>query len=322
MTLNAAVIGIGNMGRNHARIYSQLKGSDLVAISDINESAGMVLSDEYGCMYYKDYSEMLKREKIDAVSVCVPTSLHYRVAKDVINSKINLLIEKPITAELQEAERLVKLAKEMNVKLAVGHVERFNPAIRMLKKIIDVGRLGKITSILARRVGLFPPNIKDSNVIIDLAVHDIDIFNYLLNRLPNSIYSRSGRGIIRGREDYAGLFLTYGSVNAMIEVNWITPVKIRALNVTGTEGYASLNYITQDLIVYKNNYEKIYDRFGDFVLKFGRPKTLHVRIKKDEPLKLELRDFLACIRNNREPVVSGADGINALKIALSSMVKP
>ncbi len=320
MKLKTAVIGIGNMGKNHVRIYSELKESELVAISDINEKLGKELAEKHSCNYYKNYKDLLKKEKIDAVSICVPTSLHYQVAADAINSGINLLIEKPIASSLAEANKIVELAEKSGVKLTVGHVERFNPAVKRLKEIIDEGRLGTVISLLARRVGLFPPQIKDSNVIIDLAVHDIDIFNYIIGEQPLSVYAKGGKGLIKSREDYAGLFLTYtNNVNAIIEVNWITPVKIRILNITGTEGYASLNYITQDLVLYENNYEKSYDKFGDFVFKFGKPKKQTIRIKKEEPLKLELKDFLLCIKNDKEPSVSGLDGINALKIALESL---
>jgi len=320
MVLNAAVIGIGNMGKNHARIYSELKESALVGVSDVDAEKGRMYAEKHECNYYSSYKDMLKNESIDVVSVCVPTHMHYAVSRDVIKSGVNLLVEKPIAGDIRDAEKIVRLAESKGIKLTVGHVERFNPAVNSLKKIIKQGKLGKITSLLARRVGLFPPQIKQSDVIIDLAVHDIDVFNYILEKQPTEVYIRGGKSIVNKR-DYAGLFLTYNNINGIIEVNWITPTKIRVLNVTGTLGYASLNYITQELFLYRNNYEKTYDKFGDFVFKFGRPRKTSVKVKKAEPLKLEILDFLKCIEEGKEPLVSGQDGINVLKIALGRQIK-
>jgi len=314
---NVAVIGSGNMGKNHVRIYSEMDGVKLVAIADISEN-GKLLAEKHGCKYYSDYREMLNKERLDAVSVCVPTSLHYEVAKDVIAKGVSLLIEKPITRDVREAEEIVKLAKAGGVKLAVGHIERFNPAVRRLKEIIDAGKLGDVTTIIARRVGLFPPQIKDANVVIDLAVHDIDVCNFLLGRKPDKVLCESGKAIINRREDFADIFMKYGGTNAFIQVNWITPVKIRELNITGTRGYAELNYVTQELVLYESNYEKQYSDFGDFVLKFGEPKKVVVDVKKGEPLRLELEYFISCVKNDKQPEVDGKEGLDVLKIALEA----
>jgi len=314
---NVGVIGTGNMGKNHVRTYSEMAGVKLVAIADISEN-GKLLAEKYGCKYYSSYKEMLNKERLDAVSVCVPTSLHYEVARDVIAKGINLLIEKPITRSVKEAEDIVGLAKAAGVKLAVGHIERFNPAVRKLKEVIDAGKLGDITSIVARRVGLMPPQIRDANVVIDLAVHDIDVCNFLLGRKPDKVLCESGKAIISEREDFADIFMKYGSTNAFIQVNWITPVKIRQLSITGTKGYAELNYITQELMLYESNYEKQYSDFGDFVLKFGEPKKTVVDVQKGEPLRLELEYFISCVKNDKQPEVDGKEGLDVLKIALEA----
>ncbi|MBM3303740.1 MAG: Gfo/Idh/MocA family oxidoreductase, partial [Candidatus Aenigmarchaeota archaeon] len=141
--LNVAVIGAGNMGKNHVRTYAEMDDVKLAAIADISDN-GRLLAEKHGCKYYADYREMLEKEKLDAVSVCVPTSLHHVVAKDVMAAGVSLLIEKPITRDVKEGEELVRLAKSKGVKLAVGHIERFNPAVRKLKGIMDAGRLGDI----------------------------------------------------------------------------------------------------------------------------------------------------------------------------------
>ena len=168
---------------------------------------------------------------------------------------------------------------------------------------------------MCRRVGVIPPKVKDTNVIIDLAVHDIDIFNYLLNKKPSKLFGLLGNSLI-SNGDYADLLLKYGNTNAFIQVNWVTPIKIRLLNVTGSRGYAELNYITQELDVYKSNYAKDYDDFGDFIIKFGKPTKVNMEIKKEEPLKVELQSFLNCIKEGKEFPIKGEDAFEALRIAL------
>jgi UDP-N-acetylglucosamine 3-dehydrogenase len=313
--MKVAVIGTGAMGKNHARIYASMEGVELAGVADLDERGGMAVASANKCKYYRDYKELLEKEKPLAVSVCVPTAAHYRIARDLIDRGIHVLIEKPIAKSVSDAEDLVAAAKKKGVKIAVGHVERFNPAVQQLKKLIDEGTLGDITSILARRVGLFPPRIKDANVVIDIGVHDIDVFNYLLGKQPTAIFSCAGKALIDDREDYADIFLKYNGTNGIIQVNWITPVKIRVLNVTGTKGYAELNYITQDLVLYESVYKKTYDEYGDFVVLFGEPKKKHIEIKKEEPLKLELENFIGSVKSGREPLVTGEDGLSVLRTA-------
>ena len=311
--MKIAVIGIGNMGSNHARLYSEL--ASLVAVSDLNEELGKKVSEQFKCKYYKDYKEMLDKEKPDAVSIVVPNSLHKQVALEVIERKIPFLLEKPIADTSENAQEIIKKAKEKNVKFMVGHIERFNPAVIKLKEILDNFELGEINSLICRRVGVIPPKVRDTNVIIDLAVHDIDIFNYLLNKKPTKLNGFSGSSLSQN-PDYADILLKYGNTNAFIQVNWITPIKIRILNVTGSRGYAELNYITQELVVYKSNYIKDFDNFGDFIIKFGQPTKVNIEIKKEEPLKVELQTFLDCIKNNKEFPITGEDALSALNIAL------
>ena len=311
--MRIGVIGIGNMGSNHARIYSEI--ANLVAVSDINKELGKKLSEKFKCAFYSDYKEMLNKEKLDAVSIVVPTSFHKKVALDVIEKGIPFLLEKPISDNLENSSEIIKRAKEKNIRFMVGHIERFNPAVIKLKEILDNFELGEINSIMCRRVGVIPPKVKDTNVIIDLAVHDIDIFNFLLNKKPSKLFGSLGSALINNG-DYADLLLKYGDTNAFIQVNWITPIKIRLLNITGSRGYAELNYITQELTVYKSNYAKDYDDFGDFIIKFGNPTKINLEIKKEEPLKIELQTFLDCIKNGKEFPVKGEDAFEALKIAL------
>ncbi|HBG81387.1 TPA: oxidoreductase [candidate division CPR2 bacterium] len=317
--LKTAVVGIGNMGRHHVRNYFEIENSDLIAITDLNEELGKEYADKYKCRYYKDYNEMIEVEKPDAVSIVVPSKFHHKVGKEILSKGIHCLIEKPIATTIEEAKDLIKTAKSNNAKLKIGHIERFNPGVVKLKELIDKGKLGNITSIIARRVGIYPPQIKDANVIIDLAVHDIDIINYLLGKKPNKVYSNGGRAIIGNREDYAEIFLKYGNISGYVQVNWITPVKIRSVAVTGTKGYAELNYVTQKLQLFYSQYSKVRDDFGDFVIKFGEPEKEDVKVENQEPLRAEIESFLDSIAKDKEVVTSGEEGLEALTIALKAI---
>jgi UDP-N-acetylglucosamine 3-dehydrogenase len=261
---------------------------------------------------------MLDSEEIDAISICVPTALHKTVALDSIEHGKNILIEKPIAASVEEANQILDVALEKKILLMVGHIERFNPAIQRLKEVMDQ-ELGTPTSIIARRVGVFPPQIKHANVILDLAVHDIDIFNYLIGTTPEKVYAKAGDALNSGRKDHSIIFLEYGNTTCVVQVNWLTPVKVRELSVTGSNGYAELNYITQELRVFKSNYEKTYDSFGDFVLKFGTPSEIMANVSKVEPLKAELIHFLDCLKEKKAPIITGKDGLSALLVATKAI---
>jgi len=313
--IKAAVIGVGSMGKNHARVYRELSGASLVAASDTNKSALAEVSSRFGCKAYTDYTEMLRKEEIDAVSIAVPTRMHSDIALDCIEAGKHVLVEKPIADSEASARKMINAAAKAGVVLTVGHIERFNPAVSKLKKLMTEGKFGDVTSIMARRVGVFPPRIKDANVFLDLAVHDIDIFNHLLGERPREVYAKSGHALNSGREDHAIIALTYGETTCVVQVNWLTPVKIRELAVTGTKGYGELNYITQELKVFESNYETTYDSFGDFVVKFGSPREVVVEVEKTEPLKAELSHFIQCSMGRKEPAVTGEDALATLAIS-------
>lgn len=318
---NVAVIGLGNMGKHHVRNFSNIETANLVAVCDIQEDIVQEFSSKYNCKGYTNLQEMINSESIDAVSITAPTKYHFELAKFVLENNINVLVEKPICDNEADADILIELAEKNNLTLTVGHIERFNPAVLKLKEIIDNGALGKVTSIIAKRVGAFPAQIKDANVIIDLAVHDIDIMSYLLDKDPDQIYGNAGRALIDGREDYAEVFLTYGDQNGFIQVNWITPIRIRNLAVTGTKGYAELNYMTQELTLYESNYAQDFDSFGDYIIKFGTPNKKDISLEKGEPLNIELRHFIDCVINKKTPLITGERGKKALSIALEVMQK-
>jgi len=318
--IKVAVIGLGNMGKHHARNYAEMPDATLVAVCDLNEELAINTAKKFSCRHYSQYREMLEKESIHAVSIVVPTNYHKEVALACIEKGIHILVEKPIAGTIADAEKIIGSAQEKGVILQVGHVERFNPAVQKLKEVILHGKLGEVTSIIARRVGAVPIQVRDANVVIDLAVHDIDIINYLYGSYPEKVSGNVGKAMIEKREDYAEIFLQYGRKSGFIQVNWITPVKIRNLTITGSKGYAELNYLTQELIVYESNYTKeIIDEYGDYVIKFGIPDRTQIGVEQAEPLSLELRSFVKCALFGTRPQVTGEMGLQALKIALEVM---
>jgi UDP-N-acetylglucosamine 3-dehydrogenase len=317
--MRVAVIGTGQMGRNHVRAYASIKDVDLVAISDLNIKIGKKVAKEFKTKFYQDYKEMLEKEKIDAVSVCVPTKFHYAVAKYTINKKINTLLEKPITMNVKDGNDLLQRAKKAKVKLLVGHIERFNPAVIKVKEMIEAKALGDVIAVMSRRVGGFPPQIDDANIAVDLSIHDIDIVNYLLNDKPRKIYVNKQKNHINKREDSVEFFLKYKKASAFLQANWITPVKIRKLNITGKEGYLEMDFVSQEITFYKSNYHKFLKRFktfSDYVLEFSKPKRIKVSVVKKEPLKEEILYFLNCIQNNVK--INSQFAVDALGIALTN----
>jgi len=316
-SVRVAVIGIGNIGRQHVRNYFEIPEADLIAIADINKDAERIAA-KYGTKFYQDFQEMLQKEEIDAVSVAIPANLHFSVSIEVIRRGKHILIEKPITTTIADAKTLIKEAKKKGIKLSVGHLERFNPAIIRLKELIKNGELGKIISITAKRIGLSPVNTTGVDVVTDLAIHDIDIINYLLGENPIKISAVGRKFNSNSTIDSASIQLVYPKAFAQIETNWVTPLKIRTLTVAGLNGYAELNYITQDLELFKMAQNQPIADFAEFAKQLGEPVHKKIRIKKKEPLRNELEHFVKSILGKGESMIVCEEALTALKIALSA----
>jgi len=298
--LRVGVIGVGAMGKNHARLYSELFGVELIGVSDVNETLVASVARSYDCKPYIDYKALLS-ENPDAVSIVVPTTLHKQVALDAIKRGINVLVEKPIAGTVETADEVIKAAREKGVKLMVGHVERFNPAIIKLKELIGNGLLGNIVSISAKRVGPYNPRIRDVGIVLDLGTHDIDIMSYLYGEKIKEVYASAGT-VVHSHEDHAIITLNFDSGSSgVIDTNWLTPHKVRNLTVIGSRGIAEVNCIEETL--------KIFDQEW----------VRDAKIGKEEPLKLELLHFIDCVQNDREPLVSGEQGKHALEVALAAV---
>ncbi len=314
--INVAVIGAGSMGKNHARIYSGINDVNLAAVCDPNEEYGKEVAEKYSAKYYSDYREMLKKEKIDAVSICVPTKLHKQVALDAIKSKINVLVEKPIAATIEEAKEIIDEAKKSNVKLMVGHIERFNPVVAELKKRIENNELGKVLQVHCERLSLFPQRIIDVGVIVDLAIHEIDILRYLIGSKIKRVYAETAQRFHSSNEDLMiGTIRFENNVLGVINANWLTPKKVRQIKVTGEKGMFSANYITQELYFYEKQFASKYSDYESRFKMGTEGKKIKISVKPSEPLKNELEAFIECIKDDKEPTVAGKDGMEALDIA-------
>jgi len=313
--IKTAVIGVGKMGALHARIFSEV--SELVAVVDKNEELAKQTAKKFSCKAYNSYENLLREEKIDAVSVVVPTVFHYQVATFFLDKKIPVLLEKPISNDLIQAKRIIDRARENKVLLMVGHLERFNPAVIKLKQMIKKGEIGQISNIIARRVGGFAKQIRDVNIAVDLAIHDIDIVNYLLDEYPRLVISDKRKVLKIEQEDAVEFFLKYQNATALIQANWITPVKIRKLNITGSKGYLELDYINQEIIFYENvlkKYQSFTGGFSNFISDFAEPKKRLIKITKREPLKEEIITFLKLSR--KKELRDNSHALEALRIAL------
>jgi len=317
--IRIAVIGVGNMGKNHARVYSQNPDVDLVAISDIDESIAQRVASTFGAKWYLDYKEMLNTEEIDAVSIAVPTTKHEKVALDVIDCGKHVLLEKPIAASIKSAKKIVESANKSGTKLMVGHIERFNPVVARIKQLIEEGKLGRIVSISSKRVGPYANIKNDIGVCLDLAIHDIDVMRFITNDEVSEVYAKIGNNLF-SEEDYVSILLTLKKgTTGLVEANWLTPTKIRRLDVTGTKGYAALDYIGQDLNLYGKMLSENSADYEELIMAYGQPCMGKIKIEKEEPLKLEIKHFVQSIMDDATPLVDGQAGLRNLEVALAAV---
>jgi len=281
--LKVGVIGAGVMGEHHIRNYKSMK-VDLVGIADPNEDRLNSISSKYDVKGFNDYKELLE-EDIDAINIVVPTCFHKDVSLNCIVKGIDLLVEKPISDTVSNAKIMIDAAKENDVRMTIGHIERFNPIVDYIKNIIDKQKIGKVVNIQCTRVGPHNPRIRDVGIITDLGIHDIDLMNYLLNNSPVSVSACAGI-VCHPHSDHASIQLRYSNdQSGNIEANWLTPIKIRRITVIGTEGVIFGNCLTKEVEAHFNNSIKKYS-------------------DTEEPLKLELEHFIGALKHNREFIIT------------------
>jgi UDP-N-acetylglucosamine 3-dehydrogenase len=315
VVLKAAVIGVGMMGRNHARIYGLVDGSRLVAVADSSPAALESIARVYSARVYTDYVEMLEKEKPDVVSIAVPTYLHREVAIAALEHRVHVFLEKPISGDVAEGQRIIDAARSSGVKLAVGHIERFNPAIIELKRQLNAGQLGRIFQIHARRVGPFPPRIQDVGVVVDLATHELNLLEYLTGSPVETVYAEIEREIHVTHEDLlTGILKFEDGTVGILDVNWLTPTKIRELSLIGEKGMFLVNYLTQDLYFYENDYANGHWE-GLAVMGVAEGRLIRHNIKRKEPLLAELESFVEAVATDKPPQIGGEEALRAVHLA-------
>jgi len=307
--IRTGVIGVGSMGQNHARIYNDI--SNLVGVSDPNKEQGCRVAERFGIPWYEDFHDML--DSVDAVTIAVPTSLHVEVAKSVADAGVHMLVEKPLSGNVADAEAIVTMAGAAGVTLAVGHVERHNEVIEYAKTCIEKGEWGEILTLSAKRLSNYPSRIHDVGVLFDLTIHDVDIIRYLFNVDIRSVFTTGVRLKNERYEDHVNMLMEFenGKIGNC-ETNWLTPMKVRELDITTTKGFIKINYLTQEIEIFSSKFGKV-DESNLFQppIEVNKQK---ISLKGTEPLKKELVDFLESILYKRRPLVDGEDGLKAVQI--------
>ncbi len=298
------------MGQNHARILADV--ADLAVVCDSDARVAKSVAKRFGVSLSPDHHDLF-RQDLDAVTIATPTSQHYAVARDAIERGLHVLLEKPFSADVNLAGKLTEMAEDQGVVLAAGMVERHNPCVAFAHKALGRGEFGKVITIASRRVSAFPTRIRDIGVMMDLGIHDVDVMRYLVGEEVVRVYAVGGREKHEAFEDHSTALLTFANgVNGVVEVNWLTPMKVRTLSLTCLKNYVELDYMNQSLQVSSStlvdpSLSNLYQAAFEYDVR-------QVALEKEEPLKREIRDFLRAIVEGRPPLVDGEDATETLRV--------
>ena len=299
-SLRVGVVGVGVMGANHARVLADLPGVELVGIADPDSGQAEFVSQALNCRAVSD-AESLLELGVDAISIAAPTHLHREIALACVARGVHVMVEKPIATSVEEGRDIIAAARRADVTLMIGHVERFNPAVQAIK---DAIRGEDILSIAITRVGPFPPRMSNVGVVIDLAVHDIDLIGWFTGSDIVEVQPQLSSAKAE-REDIALLqFRTASGVLAHINTNWLTPFKARTVHVA-----TKRKYVIGDLLT-----RQVTECFG--FQPDGSYSMRHLSVGHAEPLRSELTAFVKAIRSGTTPAVTGEEGVASLEIAI------
>jgi len=293
-------IGTGGWGKNHTRILSQL--GVLSAICDTDSQRRKEYGEKYSVNYYETLDDLLKVEEFDGALVVTPTLTHTEIVTKLLEVKKHVFVEKPITYKSEDGEKLVKLAEKNKKILTCGYIERFNPAVDIVKKIINEKKFGDLIMLEFHRESRMPLHIKDVGIIYDTSVHDIDTANWLFDDMPHVVFARAGK-IKHEHEDFASIMLGYKNEKiAIISSNWITPKRVRTFSAVCTDAIITSDFITQEIKIEKKEDTEI------------------PRNEKQEPLLLEIQNFLEAIEGKSEQIVKSQEAVNVTKIAEAALL--
>ena len=293
-------IGTGGFGKNHARILSQL--GVLSAVCDTNTSRAQEYGNKYSVNYYSSLDSLINSEKFDAAFVCRPTSTHFGITKRLLEQKKSVFVEKPMTYLSREGEELLKLAQKNKLILTSGYIERFNPAVSIVKQYVKTKTYGELIMLEFHRENRMPSHIKDVGIIYDTSVHDIDTAMWLFDDVPEVVFARSGK-IRHEHEDFATIMLGFKDNRvAIISSNWITPIRVRKFNAVCGDAIISADFITQEVKIETSSGAEI------------------PRKEMEEPLLLEIKNFKSAIEGKESIRVKPEDAVNTTRIAEAALL--
>ena len=314
--MKIAQIGTGYWGKNHARVWKEMKDDgeiDDVILVDINEAAVSSLAKNLGLEYMTDPEKV---EGVDAVDIVAPTPLHFPLSMKFMEKGMDVFVEKPMTATSKESSELVSFAEKNGRILMPGHLFRYHPALNYIRGMVQRGEFGRIFYMKTTRSALRVPR-KDMGVLLALAIHDVDTYSYVLERKADSVLCSIEENIWEGVEDVAHLRMEYGDVTGYIFESWLSPIgnKVREFQITGEGMSARIDYLKPDIIeIYESG---LNDEGGDFTLRNEGMRTVTIPYK--EPLKEELRDFVSSVESRKMPVADMYSGMRAVELIEKAM---
>ncbi len=313
--MRVGVIGLGSMGQNHARILAE--SGLLASVADINPDIAKAVGRKYSVEGFLDYADLLM-SPVDAVVIVTPTVTHDAVARKALEAGKHVLLEKPMTGDSRKLRGLVSLADRKKVVLAGGFTERHNPVVAFAKKSLQAGEYGELITAATRRVSSLPSRIRDIGVVMDLGIHDIDVVQHVVAKRARSVYALGGRGKGMKYEDHANILIDFGGgATGFVEVNWLTPMKVRKLALTCSRNFVEVDYMDQSALVCSSSFKPF--EAGNL---FNVPLEFDMRriaLKKEEPLKRELADFVSAAEKGSDPLVTGESAIETLRIAEAAL---
>jgi UDP-N-acetylglucosamine 3-dehydrogenase len=312
--LKLGVVGVGSMGQNHARIYGEM--GCLSGVFDVFPDQATKIAKKFGTTCYKEVDELIDR--VDALSICTPTSNHFEVALKVIKAGKSLLLEKPFTGDAEKARILCEEAEKQGITLASGFVERFNPIVHATGDSLASGRFGKLVTISSRRVSSFPTRIHDVGVIMDLAIHDVDVIRFLTGSKIVAVYARGGKMNNSRYEDYANILMELeNGTTGIVEANWLTPMKVRKVSLTCLNGFAQMDYTDQSLEFSTAQMQNVdLSNMSHIPMELD---THHIVVRKEEPLKRELESFVKATSASSKAEIDGWDALNNITVCASAL---
>lgn len=325
LLVKVSLIGCGYWGPNYVRVVNELEGLELNSCCDLEEAnLNHMKKMSPHIKTTKDYHQILNNSSSEAVIITTPPETHYKITRDCLESGKHVLVEKPLVTKINEGKKLIKLSHKVNRKLMVGHIYLFNPGIHYLKEMIEEGEIGQIFYLDSVRIGLGPIR-KQANALWDLATHDISISLYLLNSLPEKVSATGAAYLSHGVEDITNLTLEFpGKIIHNIHTSWFSPEKVRKMRVVGSEKMAVFDDVKKTEMV------KIYEREVDrnrlnsspeyvdhqSILNIG--DTYIPNIKQSEPLKNQVKHFLECLSQDKDPLTNGQEGLDVVKVLVAA----